>query len=386
MIKSQRNLLNSLKKVFNNKSARLHDPLFKGNEKKYLTNCIESSFVSYVGNYVSSFENKLAKYTKSKYAVATSSGTSALHLIMKYLEVGKNDEILMPTSTYVATASSVIYCNATPNFVDIENENLGICPKKLRLYLDRISKKKGKYSYNKKTGKKIKALIVVHLYGFPSKILEIKKICRIYNIKIIEDAAEALGSFYRKKHLGTFSDAGILSFNGNKTITCGGGGAIITNDKKMAKKLKHLSVHAKKSGSDDHVHDEIGFNYRMTNLSAAVGCAQMENLKKILKAKRKNYETYEKILQENKEISILKEPKQSKTNYWLIIGLVKNNKFKKKIINYYKSKGFGFRSTWRPLHTLKIFKSCPRDKINNANIFFNKAVNFPSSPIINYEK
>ena len=135
MIKSQRNLLNSLKKVFNNKSARLHDPLFKGNEKKYLTNCIESSFVSYVGNYVSSFENKLAKYTKSKYAVATSSGTSALHLIMKYLEVGKNDEILMPTSTYVATASSVIYCNATPNFVDIENENLGICPKKLRLYL-----------------------------------------------------------------------------------------------------------------------------------------------------------------------------------------------------------------------------------------------------------
>ncbi len=386
MIKSQRNLLNSLKKVFNNKSARLHDPLFKGNEKKYLTNCIESSFVSYVGNYVSSFENKLAKYTKSKYAVATSSGTSALHLIMKYLEVGKNDEILMPTSTYVATASSVIYCNATPNFVDIENENLGICPKKLRLYLDRISKKKGKYSYNKKTGKKIKALIVVHLYGFPSKILEIKKICRIYNIKIIEDAAEALGSFYRKKHLGTFSDAGILSFNGNKTITCGGGGAIITNDKKMAKKLKHLSVHAKKSGSDDHIHDEIGFNYRMTNLSAAVGCAQMENLKKILKAKRKNYETYEKILKENKEISILKEPKQSKTNYWLIIGLVKNNKFKKKIINYYKSKGFGFRSTWRPLHTLKIFKSCPRDKINNANIFFNKAVNFPSSPIINYEK
>ena len=386
MIKSQRNLLNSLKKVFNNKSARLHDPLFKGNEKKYLTNCSESSFVSYVGNYVSSFENKLAKYTKSKYAVATSSGTSALHLIMKYLEVGKNDEILMPTSTYVATASSVIYCNATPNFVDIENENLGICPKKLRLYLDRISKKKGKYSYNKKTGKKIKALIVVHLYGFPSKILEIKKICRIYNIKIIEDAAEALGSFYRKKHLGTFSDAGILSFNGNKTITCGGGGAIITNDKKMAKKLKHLSVHAKKSGSDDHIHDEIGFNYRMTNLSAAVGCAQMENLKKILKAKRKNYETYEKILKENKEISILKEPKQSKTNYWLIIGLVKNNKFKKKIINYYKSKGFGFRSTWRPLHTLKIFKSCPRDKINNANIFFNKAVNFPSSPIINYEK
>ena len=331
MIKSKEKILSSFKKIFKNKPARLHDPLFKGNEKKYLINCIDSSFVSYVGNYVVSFEKKLAKYTGSKYAVATSSGTAALHLLMKYFNVGQNDEVLMPTSTYVATAASVIYCNATPNFVDIENVNLGICPDKLKLYLERISKKKGKYFYNKNTGKKIKALIVVHLYGFPSKILEIKKICKNFNIEIIEDAAEALGSFYKKKHLGTFSSAGVLSFNGNKTITCGGGGAIITDDKKMAKKLKHLSVHAKKSGSDDHIHDHIGFNYRMTNLSAAVGCAQMENLKKILLAKRKNFKVYEKLFKKNSDISILKEPNFSKTNYWLIIGLVKNYKFKKKL-------------------------------------------------------
>ena len=386
MIDNSNYFLKSFRKIFSNKSARLHDPLFKGNEKKYLMNCINSSFVSYVGNYVSLFEKKLTQYTRSKYAVATSSGTSALHLILKYLKIGKNDEVLMPTSTYVATAAAVIYCNSTPNFVDIENENLGICPNKLKSYLERISKKKGKSCYNKKTGKKIKALIVVHLYGFPSKILEIKKVCKKFNIKIIEDAAEALGSFYKKKHLGTFSEAGILSFNGNKTITCGGGGAIITNNKKKAKKLKHLSVHAKKSGSDDHIHDEIGYNYRMTNLSAAVGCAQMENLKKILKAKRKNYETYKNLFKNENDIEILKEPINSKTNYWLIIGLVKKSNLKKKIIKFYKKKGFGFRSTWRPLHSLKIFRFYPRDNIKNANIFFNRAINLPSSPIINYEK
>ena len=386
MINKSNYFLKSFKKIFFNKSSRLHDPLFRGNEKKYLMNCINSSFVSYVGNYVSLFEKKLVQYTKSKYAVATSSGTSALHLILKYLDIGENDEVLMPTATYIATAAAVIYCNSTPNFVDIENENLGICPKKLKSYLIRISKKKGKFYYNKKSGKKIKALIVVHLYGFPSKILEIRKVCKKFNIKVIEDAAEALGSFYKKKHLGTFSDAGILSFNGNKTITCGGGGAIITNNKKMAKRLKHLSVHAKKSGSDDHIHDEIGFNYRMTNLSAAVGCAQMENLKKILKAKRKNYETYKNLFENENEIEILKEPRESKTNYWLIIGLVKKNNLKKKIIKFYKKKGYGLRSTWRPLHSLKIFKLYPRDNIKNANVFFNRAINLPSSPIINYEK
>ena len=386
MINKSNYFLKSFKKIFFNKSSRLHDPLFRGNEKKYLMNCINSSFVSYVGNYVSLFEKKLVQYTKSKYAVATSSGTSALHLILKYFDIGENDEVLMPTATYIATAAAVIYCNSTPNFVDIENENLGICPKKLKSYLIRISEKKGKFYYNKKSGKKIKALIVVHLYGFPSKILEIRKVCKKFNIKVIEDAAEALGSFYKKKHLGTFSDAGILSFNGNKTITCGGGGAIITNNKKMAKRLKHLSVHAKKSGSDDHIHDEIGFNYRMTNLSAAVGCAQMENLKKILKAKRKNYETYKNLFENENEIEILKEPRDSKTNYWLIIGLVKKNNLKKKIIKFYKKKGYGLRSTWRPLHSLKIFKLYPRDNIKNANVFFNRAINLPSSPIINYEK
>lgn len=379
-------ITNSLKKVFKNKSKRLHDPLFVGNENKYLKDCIKTSYVSYVGKYVNIFEKKISSYTKSKYTVATSSGTSALHLVLRYFNLGAKDEVIMPTSTYVATASAVKYCNAQPNFVDIENENLGICPKKLEIYLKKRTKKIGKYYFNKKTKKRIKALIVVHLYGFPSKILEIKKICKKFNIILIEDAAEALGSFYKKKHLGTFSSAGVLSFNGNKTITCGGGGAIITSSKKMANKLKNLSVHAKKSDSSDHIHDDIGYNYRMTNLSAAVGCAQLENLKKILKAKRENFKKYSKIFKKNNLIKILKEPSSSIANYWLIIGLLKNPKNKKKFIKNFKKMGFGVRSTWRPLHTLKIFKNCPRDNMENANLFFKKALNFPSSPTISYKK
>ena len=374
----------SLRRMFKNKSKRLHDPLFVGNEKKYLNNCISSGYVSYVGKYVEVFEKKISSYTKSKYSIATSSGTSALHLVLKYFNLGFNDEVIIPSLTYVATANAVRYCNSTPNFVDIEKKNLGICQNKLEAYLMRITKRIGRYYYNKKTGRKIKALIAVHLYGFPCKINEIKKICKKYNIILIEDAAEALGSFYRKKHLGTFSEAGILSFNGNKTLTCGGGGAIITNNKKMALNLKHLSVHAKKKDSLDHIHDAIGYNYRMTNLSAALGCAQLENVNKILKAKRLNFLSYLEIFKDINQIKIYKEPKDSKTNYWLITGILKNEKDKLYILKTLRKKGFGLRAIWRPLHTLKIFKDYPKDNLKNSEDFFKRAINFPSSPAINY--
>jgi perosamine synthetase len=370
--------------LFKNKPKGHHDPLFIGNERKYLNHCIKSGYVSYVGNFVKKFENKITKFTKSKYAVATSSGTSALHLSLKYFNVDHNDEVLLPSLTYVATANAVKYCNATPNFVDIENQSMGICPKKLSNYLKKIVKKKGKFSFNKKTGKKIKALIAVHLYGFPCKINEIQKICKKYNLILIEDAAEAFGSFYKKKHLGTFGDAGVLSFNGNKPITCGSGGAVITNNKHFSKKIKHLSTHAKVNDWYDHKHDEIGYNYRMNNLSAAVGCAQIEKIKTILKAKRKNFSWYEKAFKNLSGIKILKEPKYSNTNYWLITGYLKNYKLKNKLLKTFKTKGFGFRTTWRPLHSLKIFKNCPKDSMSVSNDFFKKAISFPSGPKINF--
>jgi len=375
-----------VKKALKKGPKGLHDPLFIGNEKKYLTDCITTGYVSSVGKYVKMFEKKISNFTKAKYAVATVTGTSALHLVLKFYNLTSKDEVLIPSLTYIATATAVKYCDAYPNFVDVESDTLGIDPEKLEKYLERTCKKVDAKTYNKKTGRRIKALIVVHLYGFPGKLFRIKKICKKYNIILIEDAAEALGSFYKNKHVGTFGEVGILSFNGNKPITCGGGGMIITNNKKMAAKLKHLSVHAKKKYPNDHVHDEIGYNYRMTNLSAAVGCAQLEKVNIILKAKRDNHKLYSKIFKKNDQIKILDEPKFSRTNYWLIIANLKNIKLKKQLMNELKKKGFISRSLWRPLHTLKIFQDCPRDKLKNTLNIFNSSINLPSSPGISYKK
>ena len=385
------NNFNSLISDFENyfrskKSKRLHDPIFFGNETKYLKECISSGFVSYVGNFVNIFENKISNYTKSKYSIATSSGTAALHLALNYYNIDKDCEVLLPSYTYVATANAIKYCNSNPNFVDIETESLGVCPDKLELYLKKIGIRKGKKLINKYTKKHIKALIIVHIFGFPAKINEVKKICRKYNIYLIEDAAEAVGTFFKKKHLGTFGDMGILSFNGNKTITSGGGGIILVKTKKAANYIKHLSTHAKVKIGNDFVHDQIGFNYRMTNLSAAVGCAQLENIGKIIKAKRKNFNDYYKIFKRYKEIKIIKEPSLSKTNYWLITAVFKSKSLRNKFINILNKKGFGLRYTWKPLHSLDIFKNCPSDNMINSNKLYNNAVNLPSSPILNIKK
>ena len=215
MNKASQKIIKSLIECLRNKDKSHHAPNFKGNEKKYLNRCIDNTFVSTVGEFVDKFEKKLAIYTKSKFVVATNSGSSALHLILDYYGLGEGDEVLVPSFTFVATVNPIIYCGATPNFVDIELNTLGICPEKLEQYLKKISIKKNNYTFNKKTKKRIKALIAVHVHGFPCEIDKIKKICKKYNIILIEDAAEALGSFYKKKHVGTFGDAAILSFNGN---------------------------------------------------------------------------------------------------------------------------------------------------------------------------
>ncbi len=375
----------SLSKLLKKKSKGLHDPLFKGNEKKYLNQCINTGFVSSVGNFVTKFEKLISKYVKSKYAVATNSGTSALHLILKYYKISNKDEVLLPSLTYVATANAVIYCGAVPNFVDIDDDTLGVSPKKLEKYLKKITKKKNNFSYNKKTGKKITALIAVHLYGLPCRIDEVKKVCKKFNIILIEDAAEAMGSFFKGKHLGTFGQAGILSFNGNKPITCGSGGMIITDNKDLAKKTLHLSTHAKIANKLDHYHDAIGFNYRMNNLSAAVGCAQLEKIDEILNAKRKNYIMYFKYFRKNKFLSIFKEPLKSKSNYWLVIGILYNEKIKNELLKFLRKKGYICRAIWRPLHTLQIFKKFPRDELHSSQKIFNKTLSLPSSPSLNYK-
>ena len=381
-----KNILNSVKLAVKQNSKKLHEPLFKGNEKKYLKKCIETGYVSYIGKYVNTFERKISKYTGSKNAVALVNGTCALHILLKYFNVGINDEVILPSITFVATANSVAYCKALPHFVDIEKETLGICPEKLEEYLKKIAIKKKGYCINKKTGRKIRVLIAVHVFGVPCKILEIKKICKKYNIKLIEDAAGAMGSFLKGKHLGNFSQAGVISFNGNKTITCGGGAVIITENKKLASKIRHLSTTAKKKHPWEYIHDEIGYNYRMTNLNAAIGCAQLENINRIISAKRKNFFLYKRLFKKNKDVQIIQEPNYSKTNYWLITLIIKKNKkLKNQVLKKLNQSGFQGRSIWKPLHTLKIFEKCPRGKLKNTMDIYNRAINLPSSPILNYK-
>ena len=381
-----KNILNSVKLAVKQNSKKLHEPLFKGNEKKYLKKCIETGYVSYIGKYVNTFERKISKYTGSKNAVALVNGTCALHILLKYFNVGINDEVILPSITFVATANSVAYCKALPHFVDIEKETLGICPEKLEEYLKKIAIKKKGYCINKKTGRKIRVLIAVHVFGVPCKILEIKKICKMYNIKLIEDAAGAMGSFLKGKHLGNFSQAGVISFNGNKTITCGGGAVIITENKKLASKVRHLSTTAKKKHPWEYIHDEIGYNYRMTNLNAAIGCAQLENINRIISAKRKNFFLYKRLFKKNKDVQIIQEPNYSKTNYWLITLIIKKNKkLKNQVLKVLNQSGFQGRSIWKPLHTLKIFENCPRGKLKNTMDIYNRAINLPSSPILNYK-
>ena len=381
-----KNILNSVKLVVKQNSKKLHEPLFKGNEKKYLKKCIETGYVSYIGKYVNTFERKISKYTGSKNAVALVNGTCALHILLKYFNVGINDEVILPSITFVATANSVAYCKALPHFVDIEKETLGICPEKLEEYLKKIAIKKKGYCINKKTGRKIRVLIAVHVFGVPCKILEIKKICKKYNIKLIEDAAGAMGSFLKGKHLGNFSQAGVISFNGNKTITCGGGAVIITENKNLASKIRHLSTTAKKKHPWEYIHDEIGYNYRMTNLNAAIGCAQLENINRIISAKRKNFFLYKRLFKKNKDVQIIQEPNYSKTNYWLITLIIKKNKkLKNQVLKVLNQSGFQGRSIWKPLHTLKIFEKCPRGKLKNTMEIYNRAINLPSSPILNYK-
>ena len=381
-----KNILNSVKLAVKQNSKKLHEPLFKGNEKKYLKKCIETGYVSYIGKYVNTFERKISKYTGSKNAVALVNGTCALHILLKYFNVGINDEVILPSITFVATANSVAYCKALPHFVDIEKETLGICPEKLEEYLKKIAIKKKGYCINKKTGRKIRVLIAVHVFGVPCKILEIKKICKKYNIKLIEDAAGAMGSFLKGKHLGNFSQAGVISFNGNKTITCGGGAVIITENKKLASKIRHLSTTAKKKHPWEYIHDEIGYNYRMTNLNAAIGCAQLENINRIISAKRKNFFLYKRLFKKNKDVQIIQEPNYSKTNYWLITLIIKKNKkLKNQVLKKLNQSGFQGRSIWKPLHTLKIFEKCPRGKLKNTMEVYNRTINLPSSPILNYK-
>lgn len=362
----------------------LHEPHFTGKENNYLNDCINSTFVSSVGKFVDKFENDLANYTGSKYVIAVVNGTSALHISLIVSGVKPQDEVIVPAISFVATANAVKYCGATPHFVDIEKKTLGMDPISLKEWLNKVSVIKNGLCINKKTNNIIRAIVPMHTFGHPCRIEEIKKIANEFSLILIEDAAESLGSFYKSKHTGTFGKLGTLSFNGNKIITTGGGGAILTNSKILAKKAKHLTTTAKVPHKWEYVHDLVGYNYRLPNLNAALGCAQLESLNKFINLKRKLTEVYKKVFEKFENIDLFLEPKNSFSNYWLQ-SIILNNKIKNQrneILNDLNSLNIMCRPIWKPLHKLIPYKNCPRSSLPNVNELEKKIINLPSSSTI----
>ncbi|RAP34033.1 LegC family aminotransferase [Candidatus Marinamargulisbacteria bacterium SCGC AG-410-N11] len=359
----------------------LHEPRFNGNEKKYVLDCIDSTFVSSVGKYVDQFEKMVADYTGAKYAIATVNGTAAIHISLLLSGVSDNTEVITQPLTFVATSNAVSYCNAFPTFVDINKETLGLCPEKLEYFLKHSTKKTTKGLINIHTKRIISACLPMHTFGHPTKIDQIISLCDKFDIPVIEDAAESLGSTYKNQHTGTFGLFGTFSFNGNKTITSGGGGMIVTNDKELAKKAKHITTTAKTPHKWDYVHDEIGYNYRLPNLNAALGCAQMETLDGFIKSKRMLAQTYKNKLISNSFL-FFDEPESCKSNYWLNTLTFKNKSNRDTFLNMSNNLNVMTRPCWCLMNTLSMYKKAYCDDLSNSTIASDTLVNIPSSVII----
>ena len=359
----------------------LHAPQFNGNEKKYLNECIDSTFVSSVGKFVDEFEEKIAHYTGAKYAVATSNGTSALHIALLLANVTENDEVITQPLTFVATCNAISYCNANPIFIDVDKDTMGLSPSSLQVYLEKNTFIKSQQCINNRTGKVIKACVAMHTFGHPCRIDKIKDICDKYYINLIEDAAESLGSFYKDKHTGTFSQMGVMSFNGNKIITAGGGGCFITNDKELAKRAKHLTTTAKVPHKWEYTHDMVGYNYRMPNLNAALIVAQLEQLENFLNHKRNLANRYAEFFNLN-TIKFIVEPKNSKSNYWLNAVILKDEKQRDLFLEETNSKGVMTRPIWTLMNKLTMFQNAQCGELTNAEWLEKRVVSIPSSVVV----
>lgn len=359
----------------------LHEPVFFGNEKKYLNECIDSTFVSSVGKFVNQFEEMMAKYTGAKYAIATVNGTAALHIALKLVGTDEKSEVITQPLTFIATCNAISYCNATPIFVDVDKDTMGLSPESLLTFLQTETIQKEGSCYNKTTGKKITAVVPMHTFGHPCKIDEIATICHEYNIALVEDAAESLGSYYKDQHTGTFGKVAAFSFNGNKTITTGGGGMIITDDEVLAKHAKHLTTTAKVPHPYEYIHDEIGYNYRLPNLNAALGCAQMEILDIILNNKRSLSKAYNDFFRKE-NIYFVKELENSKVNYWLNAIVLKDKKQRDLFLKETNKSGVMTRPIWALMNKLEMFKECQSTDLPNALWLEERVVNIPSGVIL----
>jgi len=377
-----KDVIEFIRKQYNsNEFIPLHEPIFKGNEKKYLNECIDSTFVSSVGKFVDEFEEKIASYTGTKYAIATSNGTSALHVSLLLANVEQYDEVITQPITFVATCNAIDYCGAKPIFVDVDKDTMGMSPKSLTRFLVENTEVKNQQCVNKITGNVIKACVPMHTFGHPCRIDDINKICQKWCITLVEDSAESLGSFYKNQHTGSFGNLGVISFNGNKIVTSGGGGCILTNSEHLANKAKHITTTAKEMHKWNYTHDMVGYNYRMPNLNAALLIAQLEQLSKFLSSKRNIAELYEDFFK-NKDVKFIKEPKNCKSNYWFNSIVLKNKYVRDLFLNETNSQGVMTRPIWTPMNKLPMFKNSQCGSLTNSKWLEDRVVNIPSSAIL----
>ena len=359
----------------------LHAPRFHSNEKKYLLDVIDSTFVSTVGEYVNRFEQHVVEYTGANYAIATVNGTSALHTALLVAGVQHNEEVITQSLTFVATCNAIKYCGAEPVFVDVERTTLGMSAVSLQEFLHQHAEVRNDgQCWNKITNRLIRACVPMHNFGHPVNVYDIKKLCDDYQIQLVEDAAESLGSFYDGKHTGTFGQAAAISFNGNKIITAGGGGVVITDDPEIARHAKHVTTTAKQPHPWLYVHDELGFNYRMPNINAALGCAQIEALPDYVENKRALAARYAEWF-DSHGYEFIQEPLRARSNYWLNAFLVKSRSERDAILEQTNQSGVMTRPVWTPLHTLDLYKCCYRMNLPDTEWIEDRLVNIPSGVV-----
>ena len=371
-----------IREVFNSDSfIPLHEPRFFGNEKEYLNECIDSTFVSSVGKFVGRFEEEIARYTGSKYAIATCNGTAALHISLILAGVQTGDEVITQPLTFVATSNAIKYCNASPIFIDVDKDTMGLSPIALDSFLKENCLMEGSNCINKVTGKKIKACVPVHTFGHPCRIDKIKSICEKWNIELVEDAAESLGTLYKDKHTGTYGKSGVISFNGNKIITAGGGGCIVTDDEIFATKAKHITTTAKIPHKWNYAHDIIGYNFRMPNINAALLVAQLEQLNKFCANKRELADRYLNFFS-NEKINFFCEPKNSRSNYWLNAIVLENRLERDEFLEFTNENAVMTRPIWTLTNNLEMYKDFQCGDLPNSEWLQDRVVNIPSSVVI----
>jgi len=367
-----------VKSIYHEDDVPLHRPVFAGREKTYLSECIDSNFVSSVGARVTEFEQGVAAYCGAKYGVATVNGTAALHIAMVVAGVERGDEVITQALTFIATCNAISYIGAHPVFVDVDKSTLGMSSDALRNFLVANAEMKDGVAYNKGTGRRFAACVPMHTFGHPCRIDEIAEVCAEFDIPLVEDAAESLGSYYKGKHTGGFGLLGAISFNGNKIITTGGGGMIVTNDEAIARKAKHVTTTAKIPHPYEFVHDQVGYNYRLPNLNAALGCAQLEQIDEFVRIKRNLAARYSKFFEE-KGVSFVSEPEGATSNYWLNAIVLESREERDSFLKYTNDKGVMTRPIWRMMTELEMFKDCQHDGLENSLWLEDRVVNIPSS-------